>query len=278
MSDESPEVSSRSYFGAVLATILAIALAIGVFVVALHPFPKWGGSATMTMSAPQEMFYLPYPPDPVDCGSDHFEYARSLGQLPGRIRVDTGQFVDIADFGEPYDGGRGPSGLPTHRFAGAAVGHDHIFVVVEGVEISTASHDVLWTFERHGAQWIGHTEFGGGSTVAEILEGICRQPKWRRHATVGETQIDCEFNPHGMVTIQYSDSRHRGGFVARTRDPILWNIKPEDIRDLSSHNPPSPDERVQMLRVLQAVQPSMTEDVACRFWVDRYVDALNGAS
>ena len=280
MAEESAELfrSWRSLFGAVLGIILAVAL--GVWAVAASPSfaaqqhsRKWG-TAMMTMSAPQEMFYLPYPPDPVDCGSDQFVYARSLEQLPGRIRLEGGGFVDIADFGEPYDWGRGPAGLPTHRFAGAAIGHDHIFVVVEGVGISTVAHDVLWSFERRGTQWAGHTDFGGGATVSEILDGICRRPEWRRHVTVGHTRLDCEFNPHGMITIKFHNAQHSGAFVARTRDRGNWRFSSDDIKDASSRQAASAEQRLELLQTLRAIQPLMSEQTDCHFWVDRYVNAL----
>jgi hypothetical protein len=250
-------------------------LLAAAFVLALEACSQQGNVATMTMSTPEEFFPLLYPPDPVDCESDHFEFANSLRQLPGKIHLAAGQLAEIADFGQPYDWGRGPSGLPVHRFAGAAIGHEHIFVVVEGFKISTAYHDVLWAFERDGAQWRGHTVFGGGATVEEILASICRQSRWRKHSSVGNMQIDCDLDPRGLVAVQYGSSGHRGGLEARPRDKMTWKFRREDIGDFSSHKPPSAVQQDEMLRALQSVRPSMSESDNCRFVVDRFLDALN---
>lgn len=273
MQDESHDVHrpQRGHFGAVLSTFLAICLATAACMVTLQAY--WQRD-TLTMIDPQEFFYLPYPPDPIDCASDRFEFARSLDQLPGKIRYGNGTLADIADFGQDYDGGRGPSGLPTHRFAGAAVGHKHIFVVVEGVLISTVSHDVIWDFERQDARWVGHTVFGGGSTVQEILASVCWQPKWVAHSTVGDIRIDCDVDPRGRIAIQYGNARHSDIFAARTRGQGQWRTRREDIRHLYRPDRLSPDELADMRRMLQTLQPSLKEDEGCHFLVGRFLEAL----
>jgi hypothetical protein len=216
----------------------------------------------------------PYPPHYIDCDSDQFVFASALGQLPGEIRSPAGRRVEIADMGEDYNGGRGPVGLPGHRFAGAAVGRDHIFVVIQGETIAVASSDELWAFERHGTRWTGHPRAGGGSTLQEILFNTCKRPTQPGHLAIGSLQMTCDLDGRGLLSIRYDGPDLHGNFEVRTRDTGRWTFRAGDIRAIDSGAPLSISQQAGMRQTLQTALASMRESDDCRFVADRYLEAL----
>ena len=247
----------------------AVALALGACT-------KPRGNAPMTMSFGKESSTLSAQYDLVDCGSDQFEFADSLRQLPGEIRNESGQRMIIADLGEPYNGGRGLDGLPGDRFAGAAIGRDHIFVVIEGDQTGVVYHDTIWVFERRGAQWLGRSKYGGGRNLKEILGMSCRQYSPYRHvSTVAGVQMTCDVNFIGrLVMLQYAAPGHAGNFAVRWSGQRQFDVESEPIEDFATHLPASTDAQADLRTTLQAVRPAMSQDDACGLQVYVFRKAL----